>query len=479
MVQDGVIPGCRVIDLMLHARYALHTFVSPHDDKRRGDGARDVRPGVAGAHPLGRTMQGMTLRFEGALVRAGRPDLPDARIEVGDDGRVRSLEQATGGTARKVLVPGFANGHSHAGMAALRGLGDGLPLLEWLRVVMAAESLLTEDDVLWSLRLSLAEMIRGGTTAVADAFLWNERLVEAAVEAGIRVAPGVAVFGPEGVPYEAAGGQPLDGQIAMAERIGEAFRGHPLVRPTYGVHAVYTSGPEVFARVAERAAGNGMGVQVHLSESPAEVAEALAARGETPIETAARTGLLTPSTVIAHAVHATDDDLALIAASGASIVHNPGSNLKLGSGIARVTRMREAGIRVALGTDGPASNDALDPLRELRLALQLQRGSLERADALSVDDGLEMLTVNGYEALGFEPTALEPGDPADLVAVSADSVHAEPFHSPSGFLGWVATGADVTDVVVAGRPLLRDGELLTLDEERIRYEVARIAARLR
>lgn len=417
--------------------------------------------------------------IEGALVRPGLPELAAARLQLAADGTVAVVEALSEPSARRVIVPGFVNAHAHSGMAALRGLGDGLPLLDWLRVVWAAEAELSEEDILWSLRLAMCEMIRNGVTAFADMYFWSEPLIEAVIEAGLRVAPAPAIFGPGSSVFAAAGGLDLDAQFAAVERLGAAFAGHPLVRVHYGPHAVYTCGPEVFARVAERAGETGLGIQVHLSESPGELAEALAARGETPIRSAFEAGLLGERTVVAHAVQATPDDIALLAETGATVAHNPQSNLKLASGIAPIRSMLDAGVRVAIGTDGPASNDALDPLRELRLAVGLQRGALERADALDAEDGLRMLSWNGAAALGFTPTALEPGQPADAVVIDAEGSRAEPFLSPSGFVGWSAVGHDVSAVFVAGRQLLRDRELLTIDEERVRFEVRRIAARLR
>jgi 5-methylthioadenosine/S-adenosylhomocysteine deaminase len=415
--------------------------------------------------------------FSGSVVLPRVPTAVPRTITVGADGLVSGSAPAA--ASDRVIIPGLVNAHAHSGMGVLRGMGDGLRLEEWLRVVMAAESELTEADLHWSVSLALCEMIRGGTTAVADMYHWSEALIETVVEAGMRLAVAPAVFGPDIAAFAAAGGLPYAAQLEHIDALGRRYAAHPLVHVSYGVHAVYTAGEAVFAEVAERAESTGLGIHVHLSETRREVIEAIAARGETPIATAARTGLLGPTTLVAHATAATPDDIGLLSASGATVVHNPQSNLKLGSGIAPIAAMLAGGVNVAIGTDGPASNDSLDLLRDLRLAVGLQRGVAEAADVWSASDALALATVSGSRALGFSPTSLDAGDPADLVVLDASAARAQPLHSPGAFIAWVATAADVRDVVVAGRTLMRDGELLTLDEDRIRFEARRVADRLR
>jgi 5-methylthioadenosine/S-adenosylhomocysteine deaminase len=343
---------------------------------------------------------------------------------------------------------------------------------------MAAEDTLTEEEMHWSISLAMCEMIRGGVTTFADMFHWTEGLIDTVVAAGMRVAAAPVIFGPEIQAYRAAGGIPHTRQIAHVEQLAERFRDEPLVRVMYGPHAVYTCGEDGFADVARRAAETGLGIHVHLSETAVEVQNALAANGRTPIESAAAAGLLTPRTIIAHAVKPTDRDIELLAASGATVVHNPQSNLKLGSGIAPVRRYLDAGIPVALGTDGAASNDSLDLLRDLKLAMSLARGTAESSAAWDLPSALGTASSVGSRALGFPVAELRDGDTADFVVLDAVGPHAQPMHSATAFVGWVATARDVTDVVVAGKPLLLDGELQTLDEERILFELGRIAQRL-
>ncbi|MFI0423441.1 amidohydrolase family protein [Spongiactinospora sp. 9N601] len=414
----------------------------------------------------------------GRLLRPGALDAPVTTLRFSaSSGTVESAEPSRDGAAR-VIVPGLVNAHAHSGMAVLRGLGDGLVLEDWLKVVMAAEDTLTEDDMRWSLSLAMCEMIRAGTTAFADMFHWTEPLIDTVIEVGLRVSAAPVVLGEGMTPYSAAGTLGFPAQLDHIERLAARYASEPLVRIAFGPHAVYTCGADVFREVAERAAAGGLGVHVHLSETSHEVTTALAERGETPIATAARTGLLGPSTIIAHATKATADDIRLIRESGATVAHNPQSNLKLGSGIAPVRSFLDAGVPVAIGTDGPASNDSLDLLRDLRLAVSLQRGLAERADVWDSGDALAAATANGAAGIGFTPTTLLPGDPADLVVLDTSTARAHPVHSTHAFIAWTATAADIRDVYVAGRPLLLNGDLQTLDEERVLYETTRIASRL-
>ncbi|MFZ4893600.1 amidohydrolase [Plantibacter sp. Mn2098] len=377
----------------------------------------------------------------------------------------------------RLVIPGLVNAHTHAAMAVLRGLGDGLPLDDWLGVVQAAEARLTHDDLYWSLQLGLCELIRNGTSCFADMFFWDERLIDSVIEAGLRVSAAPAVFGLDMVGWPLAGGRTAGAQIAHTESLASTYAGEPLVQIMYGPHAPYTCGETVLRRIGARAAETGLGVHTHLSETKHEVTESLARCGLTPVQAAAEAGLLNARTLIAHGTWLTPADIELVAEAGASVAHCPQSNLKLGSGIAPVVEMVDAGVRVAIGTDGPASNDALDMLREMRLAASLQRGASCDAGALAADEVLGMATANGSSALGFDVTG-PGGAPADYAVLDASGARAASWSGAGGFIAWSAVGHDVTDLVVGGRALLRDRELLTIDEERVLFEIDRIRRRL-
>lgn len=419
----------------------------------------------------------------GTVVRPGRP-AEDAALDI-DAGGCVTLEadgladaDETIDVRGSVLLPGLVNAHTHAGMAVLRGLGDGLPLGEWLGVVQEVEGRLTHDELYWSLQASLCEMIRNGTTAFADMFFWDERLIDSVITSGMRVAPAPAVFRPDILAWEAAGGRRTRKQLARIEQLGILYREEPLVRVMYGPHTVYTCDEELLGDIAARAHVQDLGTHIHLSETAGEVKRCLGEHGVTPVGLADRAGLLTERTLVAHGTWVTADDCGILADRGCTVVHSPQSNLKLGSGIAPVVDLLEAGVHVALGTDGPASNDALDLFREMRLAASLQRGVNQWPDVLSADDVLTMATVRGSAGLGFGELRLDPGQPADVIVVDASGVRAMPMLSPRGYLCWSATGHDVTDVFVAGRQLLRGGVVQTIDEERVVFEVGRIRNRL-
>jgi len=286
------------------------------------------------------------------------------------------------------------------------------------------------------------------------------------------------VFGYDAVGYPAAGSPSGRTALDDTERLAAVFDGEPLVRLAYGPHAPYTCPPELLTEVAGRAERTGLRVHIHLSETRFEVAACMEEHGVTPVALAARTGVLAANCHVAHATHATGDDAKLLAEAGASVAHNPLSNLKLGAGIAPVTDWLAAGVKVTVGTDSVASNNNLDLHEELKTTVLLQRGRTEDPAALSAEQALQMATIDGADALGFPGGRLEVGRPADVIVVDAGGLAALPAHDPVSYLVYTAGGADVRDVFVAGRALLRDRTLTTIDTERLRHEVTTRSARL-
>lgn len=383
------------------------------------------------------------------------------------------------GTGR-IVSPGLVNGHTHAGISLLRGYSDDEPLQQWLVHIRAFEVLMTRDDIRAGLLLSMAEMIRSGTVGFIDMFLWDSGLLADVVVAGMRVLAGPAVFGWDAVGFPLAstltGAQVLD----QTPELAAEFAGEPLIGVGYGPHAPYSCGPDLLAEIARRADRNGLGVQIHLSETQLEVRDSLAAHGRSPIALASDLGLLCGRTHIAHAVHAEPGDVELLAAAGVTVSHNPVSNLKLGAGIAPVPNYRAAGVALALGTDSMASNNSADLFEEIKLAALLQRGLHYDPALLSGSDTLAMATAGGAAALGAGLSGrLAVGEPADLMVLDATGVGATPLTNPVAFLGYAAHGADVTDVFVAGRRLLADRQLTTLDEEAIKADAADRVRRIR
>ena len=302
------------------------------------------------------------------------------------------------GTGR-VAAPGLINGHTHAGISLLRGHSDDEPLQQWLTHIRAFEVRMTRADIRAGLQLSMAEMIRSGTVGFLDMFLWDSGLLADVHAAGLRVNAAPAVFGYDAVAFPLAdpqtGAQVLDGTPGLAAE----FAGDGLIEVGYGPHAPYSCGPELLADVARRAARNGLGVQIHLSETRLEVTESLAAHGRSPIALAADLGLLGGRTHVAHAVHPEPGDAELLAADGITVSYNPVSNLKLGAGIAPVPQYRSAGVALALGTDSMASNNSADLFEEVKTGALLQRGAHHDPAILRGADTFSMATSGGARAL--------------------------------------------------------------------------------
>lgn len=415
---------------------------------------------------------------------------PDGEVEV-RDGQIGYVGPSRGPAGEQdidatghVVVPGLVNAHTHSAMTLLRGTSDDADLTTWLGAVQGVEQHLTATDLRAGLRLAMVEMIRTGTTAFADMYHWDADLAGEVVAAGMRAVIAPAAFDPGivGFPHvlDASGPQVLD----HTDRLAADLAGEPLLTVRYGPHATYTCSGPMLAEVADRARRTGLGVHIHLSESADEVRHVRRRHGGTPVAVAARAGLLEVPTLVAHAVHLETGDIDLLAtgaAHGVSVAHNPVSNLKLGSGIAPVPQMLAAGVRVGLGTDGAASNNDLDLLEEVKTGTIVHRGVRERADMLRSHQVLAMATREGAGAVGLTGTGtLAAGQAADLVVLDATGAVPTIGEQPAtSWLAFVARGCDVRHVLVAGRPLLRDGVLTTLDEPAVRAEAARAATDLR
>jgi 5-methylthioadenosine/S-adenosylhomocysteine deaminase len=430
------------------------------------------------------------LRVVGATVLADPDDVrPEAEIGwSAATGRVTYLGPVRGpagaddldGTGR-LVIPGLVNAHTHAGMSLLRGHSDDEPLHSWLEHIRAFELRMTRDDIRAGLLLSMTEMIRAGTVAFADMHLWDGGLLADVRDAGLRVLAATAVFGYDAVAYPAAtpetGAQVLDRTPALAAE----FAGDELVRVTFGPHAPYTCGPDLMADVARRADAHELAVHIHLCETAREVTESLDRHGCSPIELAARVGLFAGRAHVAHAVHPHGEaDLDRLAGPGVTVAHCPMSNLKLGAGVAPVPDFLARGVVAGLGSDSMASNNNADLFEEIKAAALVPRGVRQDPTAVLARDVVRMATQGGAQAFGGRLSGrLAVGEPADLVLLDVTGPHATPLPDAVAHVAYAARGADVTDVVVAGRRLLADRRLTTLDEATIRDDARRRAARIR
>lgn len=406
----------------------------------------------------------VSIRIDGAII--DRVGTPDASWPAGDeivDGRGR------------LAFSGFVNAHTHLPMVLLRGLADDVPLATWLADhIWPVEKTLSPDDVCVATRLALAESIRCGVVAVADMYFHNDAIAKAVAESGVRAVLSYGMI----APSLAAGGR---AELAKTEELIERWHGRADGRIAVAVspHAVYTCGEDVWRAAAELAASRGLVLHTHVSETRREVEEWRAKTGLTPPAYLERIGAFAVPTVAAHCVHVDDDDVDILARHGVRVAHCPKSNGKLGSGRAPLGALRHRGVCVAMGTDGAASNDRLDVLEETRFGCLTARADAEDAQTLSSRDALDLATGAGRRALGLAEADLAPGDPADVVLVDVAGSHAIPRHDGFSTLLFASAASDVTDVFVAGRPLLRERRLLVFDEHRVQSDVARLAMRLR
>lgn len=416
------------------------------------------------------------------------PDGPvwDAELEIGGDGRIAYAGAARRGSRVSldlpghVLMPGLVNGHTHSAMTLMRGASDDDGFLPWLGAVQALEQRLTHADVAAGLELALLEMIASGTTAFADMYHWDAELVELVRASGLRVNAAPAAFAPgtRGFP----GVSPWTGAdvLGATEALATRYAGDPQVRVSYGPHAPYTCPPEFLREIAERSARTGIPIHIHVAESIAEVADIRERTSATPVAHLHALGLFEGPVLVAHGVHLTPGDIALLARAGAAVSHNPVSNLKLGCGIAPLPELRDAGIALALGTDSAASNNSLDLFEEIKTATILHRGARQDAGTVRAAEVLDLATRRGAAAIGFpESGALAAGRHADVIALDVSRAGAIPHASLVSHLAFAARGSDVRHVIIGGRPVYAEGRFLTLDAPGILARASAAAARLR
>jgi 5-methylthioadenosine/S-adenosylhomocysteine deaminase len=375
--------------------------------------------------------------------------------------------------AGKIALSGFVNAHTHLAMTLFRGLADDVPLHEWLeKHIWPIEAKMQPEDVYWCTLLGIAEGLRSGAVAFADMYFHTDEVARAVEESGVRSLLSYGMIAPT---LEQKGNSELSTARALVERWEGTADGR--IRTAVSPHTLYTCGEDVWRAAVELAADLGVPIHTHVSETRRETEAWRAEKGESPVASLQRYGACRVPLLAAHCVHVDEDDIAVLAECDVSVAHCPKSNAKLGSGIAPVVAMRNAGVNVAVGTDGAASNNRLDMMEEMRAVWLLQRASNEDAMTPSAADVVQMATEAGRRALGLAPGGLTVGGSADLVLLDADRLHATPPHDPTATLAYAADGLDVTDVIVDGRWLMKDGDLLTIDEEKVKAEVTRLLRR--
>ncbi|MCX7707724.1 MAG: amidohydrolase [Anaerolineae bacterium] len=373
-----------------------------------------------------------------------------------------------------ILMPGFFNAHTHSAMTLLRGYAEDLPLDRWFNErIWRAESALTAEDVYWGAALAAAEMIRAGVVGFADHYFYMDRIAQVVLESGLRANLAWCAFGRE----EGEVGTDLAGIARFVEGWQDAGDGR--IKTFLGPHSPYICSPQFLARTAAVAARIGVGIHIHVAESAGQVARSKAEHGMTPVELLAKNGVFDVPVLAAHGIYLEAIDYEILAASKATVVQCPTCHMKLGMGVTPVPALQAAGIRVALGTDGTASNNALDMLQEARNAALMQKLAAQDPTLLAGDMPLRLATQNGAWAMGFNLSGeIAAGHAADLILLDCDTPRLRPRHDLVANVLYAAVAADVSDVMVAGRWLMRNRELLTLDEERILAEAERRAFRM-
>ena len=380
------------------------------------------------------------------LAEAERRFLPDVRHERPDH----------------VLLPGLVNAHTHAGMSLMRGFADDMPLERWLgeRIWPAEGRLISPEFVADGARLAIAEMLQGGTTCFADMYYYPDVVGETAVECGMR-----AVVGMIAVDFPTPWASTPDEYFSKGLAVHDRFKSEPLITTAFAPHAPYTVGDATLTRIRALADELEVPIHTHVHETAAEVERAVRETGRRPLARLEALGLVTPALLAVHATELLPEEIELLARANATVVHCPRSNMKLASGACPVAALTAAGVNVALGTDGAASNNRLDLLGELQLAALLGKHVARDAAAVPAAAALEMATIDGARALNLadEIGSLAPGKAADMICVRLAGPALRPVLDPLSQLVYAASRDHVTDAWVAGHHLVADGALVRLD----------------
>lgn len=396
--------------------------------------------------PAGAVLEGYAVAVQAGRIEAllppgaPRPDYP--RVELPEH----------------LLIPGLVNAHTHAAMALMRGLSDDLPLMRWLQehIWPAEQELVSAGMVRDGTLLACAEMLRGGVTCFNEMYFFPEAALEAALAAGMRAALGIIV-----IDFPTAYASDPDDYLRKGLALRDRAADQPLASFCLAPHAPYTVSDPTFRHVATLAAELDLPVHLHLHETEDEVQRSVAEHGVRPLERMQRLGILGPGLIAVHAVHLEPREIELMGSHACSVAHCPSSNLKLASGFAPVEALRRAGVNIALGTDGAASNNRLDLLQEMRTAALLAKAVARDAEALPAHAALRAATLGGAQALGLSDSigSIAPGKAADLTAVALRGPELAPCYDPVSHLVYAAGREHVTHVWVNGELRVLHGEL--------------------
>jgi len=375
------------------------------------------------------------------------------------------------------LLPGLINAHSHAAMNLFRGLADDLPLMDWLNnhIWPAESKWVNEDFVQLGTELACAEMLRSGTTCFNDMYFFPDIAARVANKTGMR-----AIIGLIALDFPTIWARDADEYIDKGLVVHDEYRGNDLIDTAFAPHAPYTVSDQPLEKIRMLADELDLPIHMHIHETAFEVEESIKNTGKRPLQRLADLGLISPNLVAVHMTQLEDTEIEQLAAASAHVVHCPESNLKLASGFCPVKKLHDAGVNVALGTDSAASNNDLDMFGEMRTAALLAKGVSGDATALPAAQALAMATINGAKALGIadKTGSLSVGKFADLIAVDFSSIEATPVYDPISHLVYCCGREQVSDAWVAGRHVMKNRTITTLETDRVKRAASEFSAKI-
>jgi 5-methylthioadenosine/S-adenosylhomocysteine deaminase len=365
------------------------------------------------------------------------------------------------------LTPGLINGHTHIAMNLFRGLADDLALMDWLNnhIWPAERKWMSADLVRDGSLLAMAEMIRGGTTCFNDMYFYPDVTSEVVDAAGMRAFIGMTIL-----EFPTGWATNAEEHFEKGLAFFQEYKNHARIKPTLAPSGIYAVSDQSLLRVKEIAETYDLKINMHIQESIDEVNESLQKTQQRPIKRLQQMGLISPRLIAIHMCNLNDEDLEIVQAGKPSVVHCPESNMKLSNAVCPVERLRQLNINVALGTDGAASNNDLDMISDMRTAALIAKSANQNATALPAQEALKLATINGAKALGIDAMtgSLKIGKAADFIAINLDEIETLPLYHPVSQIVYATSRNQVTDTWVAGKQLMKNRELLTLDEKEIK-----------
>lgn len=373
--------------------------------------------------------------------------------------------------SHKIIFPGLVNAHSHVPMSILRGVAEDLPLMMWLKnYIFPVESHLKREWVYWGTKLSLLEMIKSGITLFCDMYLFEPEVIRAVEETGLKALLGEGLF-----DFPSPGYGPLEKGLQLTEELLQSFARDKKIKIAVSPHTLYTCSPETIKKCIKIADKYGAPLHIHLAENKEEIEEIQRRYHKRPVQLLNELGGIRENLLAAHCVKLEEYEIELFAKKGVKIAHCPESNLKLGSGVAPLPIFLKSGINVALGTDGPASNNDLDLFSEMRTATLIQKGLNEDPTIVTAKDVFAMATEWGAKALFFNDTGcLLPGYRADMAVLDLQHLPLQPDYNPLALIVYSAKAGYVSDLIVDGEFIMRNYKPITLEEHLIREKIHEI-----